>query len=193
MKLRYIVILLVVLAALGGVYFRFGRPEPAAPTKPQDFVWLIDQDSITHVEISLPQENASQSFVKIVQGEDFPWFFDDAAHTPVDQNRWSDGIPLLLSGPSADRKVLDNASQEELATFGLAQPKMEIILTLTGQGNMKIDLGNKTPDGKSVYVRAPDSNIVATVDGSWYDLMEGLVKNPPYATPTPTLTSSPTQ
>jgi hypothetical protein len=179
------VILLVVLAVLGGVYYRFGRSEPAATPKPLDYVWLIDMESITHVEISLPRESASQNFVKIIQGDNFPWFFDDANHSPVDQNRWSSGIPLLLSGPAADRKINDNASPQELAAFGLTQPKMEIVL-LTNQGTMKIDIGNKTPDGQRVYVRAPDSNIVATVDGSWYDIMEGLVKNPPYATPTPT-------
>jgi hypothetical protein len=186
LKIRNILILLVVLAVAGGVYYVFGRPETLSDTKTQEFVWLIEADDIMQVEFRLPHENISQKFIKIPQDDQFPWFFDDANHTPVDAVRWSGGIPLLLSGPAADRKVAENATQTQLASFGLDQPLMKIILQLTDKTILNIDVGDLTPDGKRSYVRAPNSNIVATVDASWYELLAGLVKNPPYGMPAPT-------
>jgi hypothetical protein len=180
LRLRNIIILLAVLVVLAGVFYLFGRSQQPTSPEPQEYVWLIEMDDITHVEISLPRENASQKFIKIVQGDKFPWFFDDANHSPVDATRWSAGIPLLLSGPAANRKVTDNASQEKLAEFGLTQPQMEIVLTLKNQEALRITVGNRTPDGQRTYVRAPNSNTVATVDASWYELLSGLVKKPPY-------------
>jgi hypothetical protein len=188
LKIRYILILLAVLAVLGGVFYIFGRPETPSNTKTQEYVWLIEADDINHVELRLPRENASQKFIKISQDDKFPWFFDDANRTMVDVARWSGGVPLLLSGPAADRKVTDNATQTQLSSFGLNQPRMEIILQLSDRTILNIAVGDLTPDGTRNYVRAPNSNIVATVDASWYALLAGLVKNPPYAAPSPIAT-----
>ncbi|MBI4296014.1 MAG: DUF4340 domain-containing protein [Chloroflexi bacterium] len=182
MRLRNILVLLVILAALTGAFYLFGRPAPPPAPQPREYVWLVELDDITHVGIGLPRENASQKFIKIVQDDKFPWFFDDANRSPVDTVRWGGGIPLLLSGPGADRKVTDNATQEQLAEFGLAQPQMEIVMTLKEGRTLSITVGDQTPDGNRHYVRAPNTNVVATVDGSWFEVLAGLVRNPPYAT-----------
>jgi hypothetical protein len=58
---------------------------------------------------------------------------------------------------------------------------MTITLTLTDGNTLDITIGNKTPDGNNFYVQAPSSNDVATVDYTWYDVIERLVKEPPYA------------
>jgi hypothetical protein len=59
---------------------------------------------------------------------------------------------------------------------------MAITLTLSDNSTLKISVGDSTPDGNNYYVRAPGSNTVATVDYTWYNIMEGLVTHPPYAT-----------
>jgi hypothetical protein len=125
----------------------------------------------------------SEAFVKISRGDEFPWYFDDAQRSPVNSIRWGGGIPLILSGPGADRVIAEDATEEKLAEFGLTQPQMELVLTLTDGHIMEIKVGDKAPDGNNYYVQAPNTNDVALVDYSWYDVLERLVKEPPYVTP----------
>jgi hypothetical protein len=192
LRTRNIVILLIILALLGGIYFVFNRPEPAPKQEPKEYVWMIEQDNIEHITITLLRENPqlSQSFIKISKGDAFPWFFDDPPkYSSVNSTRWGGGIPLLLSGPGADRVITYNATPEQLTEFGFGQPKMKIDLILADNTTMTIYLGDATPDGSNYYIRAPNSDAVATVDYTWYNEMERLLKDPPYATPTPTAKS----
>jgi len=137
-------------------------------------------DEIQHIEIRLPREDMSQAFIK---EEDRSWSFDDPQRTAVDMKRWGGGIPLLLSGPGAERVIAENATQEKLTEFGLTQPRMEIILTLEDGYILNITVGDRTPDGTAFYVQAPDSNDVALVDYTWFEVLERLVKEPPYVPP----------
>jgi hypothetical protein len=137
-------------------------------------------DEIEHVVISLPRQNLSQAFIKISQGDQFPWFFDDAQRSPVNKTRWGGGIPLLLSGPGASRVITENATAEQLAEYGLAEPSMLITLTLGDGTIVETEIGDKTPNGQNCYVRAPNSNAVAIVDYTWYDVLAALVTDPPY-------------
>ena len=183
MRLRNILILLVILLALGGFFYFTNRPEPPPPPETRTFVWLLEMDEIQRIEIRLPREDKSQAFIKIAEGDKFPWYFDDPQRSPVDMKRWGGGIPLLLSGPSANRVIAENATEEQLAKFGLTQPRMTITLTLESGESVKIIVGDRTPDGGNFYVQAPDSNDVALVDYTWYGVLERLVKEPPYALP----------
>ena len=181
MRIRSILILLAILLALGG-YFYFSRtPELPPKSKPIVYVWNIEMDEIQHVKIRLPREDKSEAFIKIPEGDKFPWHFDDPQQSKVDTTRWGGGIPLLLRGPGAERIIARDATEEKLAEFGLTQPQMEIALTLEDGDTLNIIVGDKTPDGNNFYVQAPGSNDVATVDISWYDVFERLVKKPPYA------------
>ena len=187
MKARNIVILVAILAVLGGVFYAVARPKPGPPPKPEEYVWQIQQEDIEHVTISLPHENLSRSFIKISQGDKFPWFFDDAQHSPVNAQIWGGGIPLLLSGPGADRVINENASPEQLTEYGFDDPRMKIDLLLTDNKTMTISVGDQTPTGNYYFVLAPNTNAVATVDYTWYGVLERIVKSPDvYARPTTT-------
>lgn len=177
MRLRSIIVLLLLFFVAGGAFYVYGRPKPLPPKQPRLFVWLVEVEELQRIEIRLPLEGKSQVFVL---GEDRYWHFDDAQKTGVDINRWGGGIPLLLSGPGADRVIARDAPMEKLAEFGLTEPRMEILLTLTDGQKLDIGVGNETPSGKAFYVKAPDSSDVATVDISWYTVIERLVKEPPY-------------
>ena len=183
MRLRSILILLVILLALGGYFYITSRPEPVTKPEPQMFVWLIEMEEIQRIEIELPREGESQAFIKIREGDKFPWYFDDPQRSKVDPERWGGGIPLLLSGPGADRVIAENATDEKLAEFGLTQPRMKITLALENEDILNIIVGYSTPNGMNYYVQAPRSNDVATVDYTWYVVLERLVKEPPYAPP----------
>ena len=181
MRLRNILILLAIFLALGGYFYFANAPQPVAKAEPKLYVWMIDLENIKHIKIGLPREDKSQAFIKIPEGDKFPWYFDDPQRSEVDKERWGGGIPLLLSGPAADRVIFRNATPQKLAELGLTQPQMEIALTLEDGSILNIIVGDKTPDSNNFYVQAPDSNDVATVDISWYNVMERLVKEPPYA------------
>ena len=181
MRGRSILALLAVLLILWGVYYvvtHYGIEEPADPTV---YVWDVVDEELEHIEITLPREDLSQSFVKISQDDKFPWFFDDEQNSPVDSERWGGGIPLLLSGPSADRIIAESADTELLARYGLTEPSMIITLTMDYGEVLTIKVGDRTPDGMNYYVKAPYSTGVATVDFTWYEVLAGLVTNPPYA------------
>ncbi|MBA7637694.1 hypothetical protein ES703_45340 [subsurface metagenome] len=183
MRLRNILILLAILLALGGYFYFSNIPEPPTKPEPKLYVWDIDMEAIQHIEITLPREDMSQAFIKIPEEDKFPWYFDDPQRSDVDTARWGGGIPLLLSGPGADRVIAENATQEKLTEFGLTQPQMEINLTLEDGDTMNIIVGNSTPDGHAFYVQAPSTNDVALVDYTWYEVLERLVKEPPYVSP----------
>jgi len=183
LRLRNILILLVILLALGGYFYFSNDSQPPPKSEPKVFVWDIEMDEIQHIEIRLPREDKSEAFVKIRKDDEFPWYFDDLQRSGVDVARWGGGIPLLLSGPGAERVIARNATEEKLAEFGLTQPRMEIILTLEDGDVLNITVGDKTPDGNTFYVQAPNSNDVCLVDYTWYEVLERLVKEPPYALP----------
>jgi len=183
LRLKSILILLVILLALGGYFYFFNTPEPPPESEPRVFVWDVEMDEIQGIEIRLPREDKSEAFINVLEGDEFPWCFDDAERTKVDVDRWGGGIPLLLSGPGAERVIARDATEEKLAEFGLTQPQMEIILTLEDGDILNITVGDRTPDGEAFYVQAPGSNNVALVDYTWYDVLERLVKEPPYALP----------
>ncbi|MDP3879032.1 MAG: DUF4340 domain-containing protein [Dehalococcoidales bacterium] len=177
MRLRNILILLAVFLALGTVYYVSSKPEPAPPPEPQLYVWMVEMDDLEHIKIELPREDRSQSFIK---HEDRYWYFDDPPGLRVDMARWGGGIPLLLSGPGTNRIIAENATDEKMTVFGLAQPRMEITLALTGGRTLNIPVGDSTPDGQAFYVQAPNTRDVALVDYTWFQVLERLVKDPPY-------------
>ena len=184
MRLRNILILLVILISLGVYYYFFNTSEPPLEKEePWVSVWLIEMDEIQHIEIRLPREDKGEAFVKIKEDGKFPWYFDDPQRSEVDVARWGGGIPLLLSGPGAERVITKNATSEKFAEFGLAQPQMEITLTLEDGDILNIKVGDRTPDGNAFYVQAPGSNNICLVDHTWYEVLERLVKEPPHALP----------
>jgi len=183
LRLRNILILLAILIGLGGYFYFSNIPQPPPKVEPRVFVWDIEMGEIQHIEIRLPREDMSQAFIKIREGDKFPWHFDDPQRSKVDMERWGGGIPLLLSGPGAERVIARNATEEKLAEFGLTQPQMEITLTLEGGDILNITVGDRTPDGNAFYVQVPDSSDVCLVDYTWYEVLERLVKVPPYAPP----------
>ncbi len=180
MRLRNILILLVIILALGGYFYFSNRPQPAPKPEPQLYAWLIEMEEIQHIEIRLPHEGESQAFIK---EEDRSWHFDDPQRSAVDMQRWGGGIPLLLSGPGVERVIAENATEEKLTEFGLTQPQMEIILALEDESILNITVGDRTPDGTAFYMQVPGSNDVALVDYTWYEVLERLVKEPPYPPP----------
>lgn len=179
MRLRNILILLIILLALGGYFYFFsGSEPPPEKEEPRVFLWNLEMGEIQNIEIRLPREDKSVAFVKISQGSEFPWYFDDSQRSEVDMARW--GVEFILTGPGAERIIAQNPPQQKLTEFGLTQPQMVIILIIEGRDILNIKIGDVTPDGNTYYVQVLGSNNVALVDYTWYEVLERLVLEPPY-------------
>jgi hypothetical protein len=180
LKTQNILILFIILLITGGLFYFLNMPDVPEAAEVQEFVWMIEMEDIDHITLELPREGKSQSFIKISVEDEFPWYFDDEARTPVDSKRWGGGIPLLLSGPGADRVIAEDASPAKLEEFGLTNPKLRISLLLTGGKEMNINVGDATPNGAYYYVQAPSTTDIALVDYTWYDILAKIIIEPPY-------------
>ncbi len=179
MKLRNILILAFVLVAATAVWFVTRPPdEPPPPRpKPREYVWLFEMDELSRIVIELPHLDKSEAFIK---HEDRQFYFDDPPGDRVDPARWGGGIPLILSGPAAERPIAKDATEEQLAAFGFTQPLMKLTLTRDSGDVVRIEVGDEVPDGHAHYVKLAESNDVYIVDVTWYEVLERIVMEPPY-------------
>jgi len=177
MRLRTILVMAAILVALGVFFFLSGRPKTVPQPEPRMFVWSVEMQDLKAVAVSLPREGKSESWVK---HEDKYWYFDKPGGPKVNMKRWGGGIPLLLSGPAAERLIADNATDEQLEMYGLKDPKMKIGLVLENTNTIDIEVGDSTPDGQAYYIKPAASKVIYTVDYTWYEVLERLVLEPPY-------------
>ncbi|MBN1685349.1 MAG: DUF4340 domain-containing protein [Spirochaetales bacterium] len=180
MKLGVIIVMAVVLIALGAVYYFTSRPEPAEPVEPRYYVWDVEMDDLKEMAIRLPRDGMEEAWVK---HEDKYWYFDEPDGPKVDMERWGGGVPLLLSGPGANRLLTRDATDEQIEVYGLAQPAMLIDLVLEDGSDINIEVGDSTLDGQNYYIRLVNSRNVFTVDYTWFYVLARLVIEPPYPKP----------
>jgi hypothetical protein len=176
-RIRTIIILAVVLVVLGAVFYLTSRPSPQPVAEPRPYVWRVEMEDLATMAISLPHDGKHKAWV---QHEDKYWYFDEPDGPRVDMNRWGGGIPLILSGPAANRRIAEKADDDTLRLYGLADPRMRIRLGLKDETGLSIDVGDQTPDGLAFYVMLTDVRDVYTVDATWYGVLERLVLEPPY-------------
>jgi hypothetical protein len=179
LKLKAILILFAVLAIAGTTYYFVSRPKPAAPPAPHYYVWIFDMQHLQHITMSLPKSGQPpQSFVKNPKDSEF--YFDNPPGPMVDNQRWGGGIPLLLSGPGANRLILQNATDAQVADYGFNTPNFTATLTLDDGKTYEVQVGDLNPEGTNYYTRLASNNDIYTVDKSWYDVISRIVTDPPY-------------
>ena len=176
MKLRAILIMLAVLAVAGVTYYFVSRPKPTTEPTPKYYVWNFDMVNLQDVTLSLPKSGLSESFEK--HADDREFYFVNGPM--VDNQRWGGGIPLLLSGPGADRLIYQSAPADKLKEYGFSTPNLIAKLTLDDGTVYEAQVGDSNPEGTTYYVKLTENNDVYTVDKSWYDVLAGIITNPPY-------------
>jgi hypothetical protein len=178
MKLRTIFVMAGILVALGTLFLISRRqPEPDPQAESRSFIWSVAMEDLNRLAINLPSEGKSETWVK---HQDRYWYFDQPNGPKVNMKRWGGGIPLLLSGPGAERLITTEATDKQLETFGLKNPKMTVELILENKDSINIEIGDRTLDGQTYYIKQLNSKTVYTVDYTWYDVLERLVLDPPY-------------
>ncbi len=177
MRVRAIIVLGVLLIALGAVYTFSSRPRPAPEPQPRHYVWSVEMDQLRNMVLALPREGRRKAWVV---HQDKYWYFDEPNGPRVDMKRWGGGIPLLLSGPGAERTIATAATDEQLRVYGLTDPRMRIHLVLKDERTIDAEVGDATPAGGACYTRLVGSRDVYAVDATWYEVLERLVLDPPY-------------
>ena len=130
--------MLAVLAiCVAGYFIFFNKEEPAAPVEePRIFVWDFDMEELYRIEIILPKVDMSGAWVK---HEDRQFYFDEPDGVKVDVERWGGGIPLILSGPGAERSIVDDAIEEIEKHFDNAYlVNMPYLTIIHGKGSGRL-------------------------------------------------------
>ena len=180
LKLRSLLLLVVVAGGLAvGLYYAT-RPQPQPRPEPRPFVWGFDMMELVHLEIQLPRSGMGERWKR---GEDRQWYFDNEEGLPVNRDRWGGGVALLVSGPGANRRIAEQATDEQLDLFGLTEPQMTLGLTLIDGAFVEVIVGDATPDGRSYYIKEITDVDVYTVDYTWFGVLARLVLDPPYPPP----------
>lgn len=178
MKFKSIIPLVVVLAVLGVVFAFVNQPEETVVDDEEEryYVWEFEMEELQRIEITLPDYGMSQAWIML---EDQYYYFDEEIPSKVDMTRWGGGVPLILSGPGAERLLYESASDDKLEELGFDSPLLTIELTLTDSSVYNIEVGDTTPSD-DYYIRLSDSRAIYTVDPSWVEVVGNLVVDPPY-------------
>ncbi len=177
MKNRATIIMAALLLVAGGLFVVLRQQSESGPPADQRHpVWSFEAEQLHGIDISLPKAGKREAWVK---HEDRYWYFVRPDGPKVDMNRWGGGVPLLLSGPKAERAIASQVTADSLGMYGFRDPRMKIALSLVDGVTINVEVGDRTPDGKGDYVRVTDTTDVYSVDSTWYDVLERLVLEPP--------------
>ncbi len=76
----------------------------------------------------------------------------------------------------------------DLTPFGVLSPTYTLGVKLVDGSNLRVSVGDKAPTGSGYYILRDGESNAVVVNTSAIDGLVALLKSPPYATPTATLT-----
>ncbi len=174
MSFRSTLILIAILFLVGGFIFISEARKPKETYIEPPEVWSVEEESIIGIDVSVPAEGKSVSFVI---GKDEYWNFNDTELSPVDLARWG-GIVLLVTGPASRRQIADKVTRPE--DFGLVKPSLIVKLSLTGRKPLEILVGDPSPNEEHFYIMVKGGDPLYIVHRSWHEVFTRLVMEPPY-------------
>jgi hypothetical protein len=150
-------LVLAVLLGLGAYVYFVERKQPAGDTKPKEKVFAsLDKAKVTELDIA-PREGEAVRLVK--DGE--AWKLTAPLTAPADANE-ADSLAGSLANLELDEVVAEDGAK--LGEFGLDPPKATVGVKVEGASEpMKLLLGDKSPDGGSVYAKLPTQPRVFTI------------------------------
>jgi hypothetical protein len=154
----------LVAAALGlGAYLYFveSKREPGSKDKPKEKVFAALKDGKDKVkEVTLAHGSETIQLVKGSEG----WRLVAPQSVKADTSE-VDGLLGSLESLETDEIVSETPG--DLGPYGLAQPQGTVTVVREGSPDaLRLQLGQKTPDGSAVYAKLPTSPRVFTIP-SW--------------------------
>jgi hypothetical protein len=192
MNRRNLLILLVVLAVLGGyVYFAEVRQDksPAEETSTeQSSLWTMSAEDVIRLEIEQPVTAAAVRLT--YYGEEVGWQCSEPPLEATDQDRVQQ-IVSQLADIRANRVLSE--TNEPLSVFGLAAPGYVIRIMPLDEDEIVLCIGDKNPQGTAYYAQIEGQQPIYLLPTDALDQAIGLLTSPPVPpTPTPTATPAPT-
>jgi hypothetical protein len=159
-KIIFIVLLLVVIAALGCILFFLDKTEKETqalpPPRPEEN-YLVRMDGVIGVDVI--NEHGEFTVLSGGDGEDpFIQGFDELSLDTFYLERM-----LETGGNIISRSVVTDAA-EDLVPFGLNPPRVKIASKNNAGETALVHIGNDAPDGRSVYAGIEGSGAVHLVN-----------------------------
>lgn len=182
MNVRLTILLLVLLALIGGLVgvtqvLRSGDDDGATTAGLQDRLYRVSSDQLASFTIS--NDDEAITFVN----EEGAWLIQDGAggeSEPVDPSRFG-GVPLLVSGPSADKNLSgSDAAMGDLASFGLAPPRTTVVLTPVRGEDIELLIGDLTPTEDGYYAKLVGDDTIYVTNATWVGVVDRLLTDPPF-------------
>ena len=176
MSVRLSILLVVVLALIGGAVWITLALREKEPSDNPPWMFLLNMEDIASVSVTHKDKRVDYAL------EGGQWVIKDGNDTPVGQ-RWI-GTTLILSGPRASRALADQI--DDPAEYGLDTPQTDVqIVDKSGQP-LRVHLGDPTPNNLNWYARLVGSGRLFLVASEWGEVITRLATEPPYpSTPTP--------
>src|SRR6266536_105140 len=156
--LRSTIVLLVVLAGLGGyIYYTWNTPQTSDTAKKTEKVFAsLKADQIEELKVTSASGEAT-----VLKKESGTWQMTQPLTAKADESEVS-GITSALSSVDMTRVVDENPSS--LNDYGLSNPKIEIDFKASGDKDYKkLFLGEKTPTGSDLFAKRNDDKKVFTI------------------------------
>lgn len=193
MSRRTGIVLLVVIAALGGIIYYLNlnpsvakgdaTPTSTPPSQPTA-LWTVDPSQIASLTIVDVKKNVTFTAGVDATGA---WTITSPSTGPADATTMATYINSAAT--LSVTRSLDNISS--LADFGLAAPSFSLTIKTKDNKQFSASIGNKDVTGAGYYVLANGSKIPVLVSSGSLDALLGLPAAPPIATATPAFTSGP--
>jgi len=181
MKFRTTLMLLIVLAALGGYVLWSGRQKSDANTTTGAAIAVLQLDPAAIRAIDVRGEGKQVRVERDASG----WQVQAPKPGPADTFRVTEVISGLAK---LNATQMITPTGQDLKPYGLDKPAYEV--QLDGSTPETLRLGTKNPDGSATYVQRAAAPTIYLVKDSLIDTIERWVADPP-AQPTPAPTAPP--
>ena len=160
---------LVILAGLVALlYFTRSQAEPGKDAKPKEKVLALDKAKVKELRL----ENSQGEAIRLVK-ENGAWRVASPFTAPADSGE-VDSLVSSVEALESDELIAE--SPGDLKEFGLDSPRTVVSLLQEGASEpLKLLLGDKTPDGGSVYAKLPSQPRIFTIPAY---LQSSLEKKP---------------
>ena len=175
MSFKLTIALMVLLIAVGVVYYINPFEEVQYRDPPDPWFYQVSVDDMTSIEVIYQGETSS--FIKTPSDT---WAFAGEQNIPPDYNRWG-GMAFLLGGPQTRRDLTETPTLiEDPAIYGLDNPHTTVNIGLTLDRSLQFHLGDKTTDGSNHYGQITGFPQLFLIADAWGDVLSRLVTEPPY-------------
>ena len=146
------IILVVVLAGLGGYIYFVDRGRPAAGVEEKDKVFELDAEKLEEITVTTDGETTT------LRKTDGTWKITSPVQVDADANEVS-GLTTALTGLEVGRVVAESGAN--LADYGLAEPRIKVAFKAEGGASGELHLGEKTPTQSDMYaVKAGETRVI---------------------------------